>query len=243
MCMYIISWFAYISILIQVRGLGALRVFSRSPWLPQGAFLDSADSGSASGSITVSDAHLEAQKYPLGVWKCWKTTPVEAPKWPQSHSNGFRETLQNTWYLWAGRHVRLFLESLGTDFFSASFPSTHSFKFLMTFADLQFKMMSKGESFFHLEWFQMGPFPNKAATRGHNEFQARSRVRKVLPNGVPGSENRVQNGVPGSENRVQNWEVWQILLTTLRRQSWPTLGYRRVRGMRGGLAKLCFMFY
>ena len=89
-------------------------------------------------------------------------------------------------------------------FVSAAFPSTYSFKFPMTFADLQFKMMPKGESFFRPEWFQMGPFPNKAAPRGHNEFRARSRVLKVLPNGVPGPKNRVQNGVPGSENRDQN---------------------------------------
>ena len=47
----------------------------------------------------------------------------------------------------------------------------------------------------------MGPFPNKAATSGHNEFQERSRVLKVL--------------LPGSKKRVQDGEIWEILASTL----------------------------
>ena len=50
----------------------------------------------------------------------------------------------------------------------------------MTFVDLGLKMMPEKESFLPQEWCQMGPFPNKAATSGHNEFQERSMVLKGI---------------------------------------------------------------
>ena len=64
----------------------------------------------------------------------------------------------------------------------------------MTFVDLGLKMMPEKESFLPQEWCQMGPFPDKAATSGHNEFQERSMVLKVLPNSISGSKKKFKNG-------------------------------------------------
>ena len=70
---------------------------------------------------------------------------------------------------WEPRRFFL-LESLRCNFVSASFPSTYSFRFLMTFAGLWFKMMPK------------------------REFQERSMVLKVLPNSISGSKKKFKNG-------------------------------------------------
>ena len=67
----------------------------------------------------------------------------------------------------------------------------------MTFGDCGVKMALKMECSFVPDLLQVAPFLDKAPTSGHSGALERSRVQKLMPNGVSGNQTMVQKRVQG----------------------------------------------
>ena len=82
-------------------------------------------------------------------------------------------------------------------FVSVCFAGAYFFRFPVTFADRGVKLVPKMECSFLPYELQVASFLDKAPPSGHSGALERSRVQKLMPNGLSGNRTMVQKRVQG----------------------------------------------